>query len=410
MRLLTIILILLLSGSATANEIDSLKKKQDVQKFLAAHLGKTGMINLYRCLEIATAKRIEMDFLRPDTFFVQDPITLEMVKTTLPRDSSFFDNKSTRFQWENDSYDTMTAKMMSKNPHYHFYKKDLDGNKRTDLVVDAGIVIIVMDMGHKFDGHIFAYSALKFHGFMSLSNGSVASLIKHDHNLCPRPLGETLENTYLTDTIIDNTINPPSVKIDTFVVVSRPYRNGPQCERVDTIVNIYGAFTKYNPQFKPGGISKIIYSRVHSFYYGHPSYRSCIEIARDGRCQLRYFDYDTTYSARLDSARSSELFDLLAYIDVKSKKDNYAYQYKNDWETNGGGSFTTYFGDGTVKTIHIWEAGPPLGLDYLNAKIAEISDSVTWKATTGTNFSCPVINMPPIEEARKTKECGCDGL
>ncbi|HEY9178846.1 MAG TPA: hypothetical protein VIN07_14210 [Flavipsychrobacter sp.] len=392
--LLIIVFLFLNTGSVIANEIDSLKTKQDVQRFLSDKLGETGIILVRDFAEIAKDERIRMFLSEPDSVEVVDPVTHELVTVVVDRDSidlGFFD---TFRNMKNIVYDRVTEEMMNQYP-YHFYKADIDGNGKTDLVIDAGCLIVVMDTKGKYEGYMFAqHSALGFRKFVSLPDGPVGLVTQHDHNLC---WGSSIQQNdiEITDTTIDSTVSPGIVKVEHLGSFGITARTGPQCNKTDTIVYRYGGFAKYNSEFAPGNISKISYQYTVS---GGTTadYTICMEINKDGRCYLRYpkldvfqrVRYDRCLYAKLDSIRLGELFNYTSYINVKSKKDSYCEPINHA----SGGRIVVYFVDGNVKKISFWGAwSTPLDLMYLSKNISVISNSLHWQEPSKkpNDFVCP---------------------
>ncbi|MBW7914130.1 MAG: hypothetical protein H3C54_10665 [Taibaiella sp.] len=332
-----------------ANKIDSLTTKEEVQAFLAANLGESGVAFPLYCVDISQTEKIKM-YLSED-ISVEDPVTREVVlRTRVSVEPDSNDNCCKDYPFVNEKFSDIAP--LLNNDSFRIYKADLDGNGYTDIVVDGGIIVVVMDMIDRVEGYMFTpiQNVLRLEHGISLPDKSNAFLLKYKH--C-----------------------------------------GADTAAVDTIVYKYNAFVKYNPHYKSVGIRKINYYFSNSSDMVCIERQSCMEINKDGRCYLKYADppfepgrYDTTFSATLDSKQVSELWSLIGYINVNSKKDAYAH-----WINHGeGGTFVFYFDDGTVKRITVWATIPPISLRYLSKNIAGISRELKWSPSLSQpDFECP---------------------
>lgn len=364
-----------------ANPIDSLTSKNDVQKFLIANLSKSGVVFLNQCADIWQAEKIKpAKYVRDsiiDTVTIVDPETRKESKKVI---------KHERIQLPDCSPDTNNsplhypydklAQVMDRYP-WHLHKADIDHNGFTDLVVDAGIVIIVMDMGGKFEGHLFSDSpdlgSYSFKNFLSLQDNSTALLFRHDYNRCDDTMDIRLFNV------------------------------------VDTIVYKFHGFAKYSHFFKPIGISKIDY-----YYHSSSTERcadryDCIEINKNGQCFMQYLGGFThnlkdraIFSGTIDTVRLHELWNLVSYVDIKSKKDIYAC-----WiDHSSGGTFAIYFDDGSTKKITTWAYCPLMDLGYLSKKISDISRIIQWQPSKKHyGFECPCILSSELNYNLNGCEC-----
>jgi len=376
-----------------ANAIDSLSTKEDIQKFLVASLGKNGIILPDKC----------------EGIFVHDT----GIRYT---DTGTYDYP----------FDEV-VKMMDDAP-WHIYKEDIDCNGRTDMVIDAGIVLIVMDMGDHFEGHIFAgmpswyfptWNTYSFKNFIFLPDGTRALLLRHDHNPCRSVQHAVLKGnlSYVTNTVAGNTENTAPLKIDTLYKVTigndtawRPTYSTDSVRftvysfadtvdmrlynMTDTIVYKFNGFTNYKPCFKPGGISKIDYCYINIPHaMSTISTSACLEINKNGICFFQYLEeYNRCSSAILDSVRVQNLFNFISYIDMKSVQDLY---WCESLEGGVGGIFTIFFDDGTVKKISVWSHRLPMALGYLSKSLADISWALNWQPSDKPqDFKCS-CKMPP---------------
>lgn len=333
-----------------ANKIDSLSTKEQVMAFLAANLGESGVAFPLYCVDISQAEKIKM-YLSED-ISVEDPVTREVVlRTRVSVEPDSNDNCCKDYPFVNQKFSDIAP--LLNNDSFRIYKADLDGNGYTDMVVDGGIIIVVMNMIDKVEGYMFTpiQNVIRLEHGISLPDKSNAFLLKYKH--C-----------------------------------------GADTVTADTIVYKFNAFVKYNPHFKPVGIRKINYYFSNSSAMVCYERQNCMEINKDGRCYLKYADTpfdpgrygNTTFSATLDSKQVSELWSLIGYINVKSKNDAYAH-----WINHAeGGTFVFHFDDGTVKGITVWATVPPISLRYLSKNIAGISRELQWSpCESQPDFECP---------------------
>jgi len=381
-----------------ANEIDRLKTKEDVRKFLAANLGEKGFFS-GRCSQ---------------------PVSCEKVKEEIENDTSYH-HPALEDGSINLPFNYVTWAL--DNTDWHFYKADIDGNGYTDMVIDAGMVIVIMDMGGNIEGHVVSITAnprlYGFKDFISLPDGTSALVLRHDHNpdkLMARP-DQQGKIAYITDTLAGDNTNPGDIKIDTLskimtgidTLVSRKFDRGSIImdttyasyadtvdmrlyNMADTIVYKFYGFTVYKPGFKPVGISKIVYYyEDYGTVTGWVPANSCLEINKNGKCLLRYLYHepDTTFSAMLDSTRSRKLWRFMSGINVKPINERNSCVAIDGGE---GAIFAFYFDDGTVKKMEFWNCRLPMGLGYLSKAISDISEVLNWQLSeTNGDFQCPCV-------------------
>jgi hypothetical protein len=423
-----------------ANKIDSLKTQEDVQKFLFDNLGKNGIIYLNTCSEISWTEK-ERNFYYSqhppslDTVFFYGPTGVRETRVV----PHYPDIDSTNFEARPPGYpfDDIVSRM-DKTP-WHFYKMDIDGNRRTDIVVDAGIVIIVMDMGDHIEGHLFSnrhsysWDSYSFRNFVFLPDGTRALLLRHDYNPCKAVRHSYIKGdvTYITNTVASNKGNTAPLNIDTLYKISSGYDTDrlptyapgpvrmtlyPFSDTVDmqlynitdTIVYKFNGFTNYKPGFKPVGISKIDYDYINP---GHDISSitlgvSCLEINKNGKCFLQYPGYYQYYSAMLDSISLQNILNFISYIDIKSMKDFYLCEAM----FGTSGLFTVYFDDGTIKKINISSYHPPMALGYLSKSLSDISWSLNWQPSEKPQdfeYHYQYIPVSTNEMDHNAIECKC---
>ena len=156
----------------------------------------------------------------------------------------------------------------------------------------------------------------------------------------------------------------------------------------DTVVYKFNGFVQYRPILKPVNISKIAYYYYVSTDITDYNGYDCIEINRSGRCFLHYLNApnERYFEGVLDSSMLDELWKMVSYVDIKSKKES----YREESDHGSGAKFVIYFDDGTVKKIETW-CNCEMELSYVSKKIAEISAMRTlWKSSGPyPSFECP---------------------
>ena len=75
-----------LSINGYANIIESLSTKENVKKFLAAHLSQAGLYHHYRAADISQTEKSKMIMSGFDTFMVDDPITGGLIMKSVPKE------------------------------------------------------------------------------------------------------------------------------------------------------------------------------------------------------------------------------------------------------------------------------------------------------------------------------------
>ena len=377
MQILATILILLISnGIAKANTIDSLKTKQEVKNFLKSHFSHTDITFMYRYADLTVnakhrAHLLEPRSVVPDTIQVQDPITNEWFLKTLSHefDSIYYQCEEPNNYDVTYSFDSVAARMDDKG--YKFFKADIDGNGYTDLVIEAGPMIAVMDMVGKLEGHILSMqtdtSAYGLSPIISLPEGSVGLVIRN--GTCGPGMSGVKEN-----------------------------------KNIDTVVYEFRSFLKDNRDYKPSDISKINYQFIDNDGMPCDGFTT-MEIDVAGDCFLKYSQYSTAFSGRVEREQLDDLWNFVSYVNLKAKEDVYI-----NWATHTTGcALSVYFNDGTIKRIYAWDCSPSRSVNYLTKRIADICDSVDWQ---------PEATPPEFEDVRispsnnsvgdvTAKDCDC---
>lgn len=348
-----------------ANAIDSLSTKENVQKFLLTNFGKSGFISLYQYANISQSEKIKLYYSVPDTIRVEDPATGGYVAKTIPREYGSEKSLINDAQVpSNSSYDEVDS--IIKNSTFRFYKADIDHNGLTDLVVNAGIVIIVVDLVGKFEGHLFSpvvdSARLSFKYLVSLPDSSIGLVFR---------IERSWQNTF-----------------------DKKYNFS-----LDTIVYKFHGLLRYNGKFKSANISKIYYHYMRSYGNLRDGY-DCIEMDKDDKCYLQYSGYDAAFSGVIDTKRITQLWNLIAYTGL----DLIRGTYDIGMDHTDGIVLNVYLDDGSVKAIRFYGCHPSLGLTYVTKNISDISRQIKWQRSNRSyNFKCPC----KYPEKEKPASCNC---
>lgn len=372
-------LYLLISSVPTtwANAIDSLSGKRDVQNFLVNHFSNTGITHL-TMTDISS-----LDKNHPP-FVFDTPYPLDSLEATMKRTS-----------WQ-------------------FYKADINSDGHTDLVVDAGIVVIVVDTGNGFEAHTFStspvWNSYSFTRFFLLPDGTPALLLRHDHNpyRSVEHAGLHGKVAYITDTIAVNGATTSYVRVDTLYKITTgrerlwpiPSQGNPRdtatipyadtvdlrlYNMTDTIISINNGFTIYKSGLAPADIS-----RIHYYCYLSGgitgNFDACLEINKHGKSFYQHAGEPPVFSGMLDSATTNMLWRFMRHVDFISKKDNYF----SETDHSSGCVFTIYFDNGTTKTINFWAYDLPIDLAYLGKMLYNAGRTVNWQPCgKHEGFNCP---------------------
>lgn len=409
--------------SADTNAIDTLLTKEHVRTFLKTSLGRKGIIAMGgECAElyfprVYIPKPHSSD---PDTIIIKDPVTDSIFIHIAPHDTA-----ADRADWErileeeccfpaNKDFKYLDEDL-DRN-EWQFYKADVDGNGLTDLIIDWGQVIVVLDKGSGIEGHIIhGVHYPDTHGFkrfITLPAGNTALLLRNDQNIykdhfTDKP-GKVSYITYAKAGIVPY---PPFTNNDTLYKIITGDAYGMEISYVDTldmrlynltdtVVYIAGGFTPFRLNTRSETISRICYLYYLSTDLTGDRFggQTCIEINKDGSCILQndsriivsHRDYNANdtlafFTGRENTNRLKTLWEFASYIDLKTKEDD----YHEETDHTSGGMFAIYFDDGTVKKIGFW-GSVPIELGYLSKELSEISQHVRWQlASTKQPFRCP---------------------
>lgn len=411
-----------------AHVIDALKTKEDVKQFLTSRFAAKGIDYPIWYYRIFQGAQFPLEYIpnyyAPDTIVVTDPETNKDIIKTVQRELNpdYYIRKDTDIYRYKVPFDTIQNRI-AEFP-YAFYKADIDGNGYTDLVVDAGIVIIVMDNGNTFDAYTFSasadYPSYSFKGFMPLPDGSNALLLRHDYNPSTSVEHAHLPTvtTYIIDTVRKNntiridTIYKIATTVDSFEVTMGSCR-GPikkvtlkyadtvdmrLYNKIDTIVYKFNAFARYRKTYKPANITKLYYN-----YYHYMDANDFIEINKSGQCFMQYDSRYGNFIGKQDSKKLSDLWNLLSYIGIQSKYQFYNSEYASPHEADY--RFIVHFDDGTVKDITSRGCGDT-ELYALSKMIAEISADIKWQPVKQlSNFDSMHHDLPSFSDGANCYIC-----
>lgn len=409
--------------STLGNSIDTLSSKESIQRFLTAYFKNGGITYINHLTGLKQSEQVQFYLSDNDTVLVEDPITREYVFNILPRDTIDLIDCDTGTSTTEIGYSNIENYIEKKFTQYA--KVDIDNNGYTDLVIDAGGVLVIMDMGDKLEGHILN-DCPDFHSYcyvksVTLPDGSNAIILRR--NPCTIEYSSLLEYnsvfqkyTPAVSYVVDTTYQigaKTEMPVDTlYKVISffdtipahssltgdsvakeiRAYRDTVyehRYNKMDTIVYRYGDFAKYNRRFIREEISKV-------YFYDHVHISpASMEINKDGTCYLKYAAYDTILTGHANEVLLNELWEYISYIGIKEKNSHYTCMIEagnpimqNRYMQNS--HMHIYYDDGTVKKFTFNNGIPPMELGYVMNKIFTISMTVNWKSTNEeTDIKCP---------------------
>ncbi len=298
--------------TACANAIDSLETKEDVMKFLSSHFGK--------------------EYENYSLFF--DNNGGAKIDTRLPK------RKQDALRAHNE-YDRIAHRSNS------FYKVDIDNDGETDLVIDAGISMVVFGKGGKYlqltieSG--WSSASYFYKEKITLPDGTPVLLFRHERS------GEKW---------------PDDDKV-AFIT--------------DTLVYKFNKIVEYNSHPPPSYVQKIVFVNHPACFGDCTSY--VIEINRNGYAmkEILYGKAGDSsrdlFVQRLDRTTLSEVWGLLAYMDVRSLDSSYSIP-ASDMAT---ALLSFYFDDGSIKKISDYGFCGTIGLTSLYANIFSLQDSGRWQ-------------------------------
>ena len=299
-----------------ANVIDSIKTNEDVIKFLSTNLDSDALI------------RVNIN-----DFIYQE-------KALQVTDS--FQSKTIRKEYRSNT----------------FFKTDIDGNGKTDLIVEGSYSFIVLDMGNKY---VFL----------------------------PIPVDELIGAVKLPD-------QSTGLIVWNNMGISDNSRYSKTVSQTDTIVYKYGGLVEYNEHPAYVKVNKID-------FWKHPAcFGDCtelfMEINKNGTAVYQSAtgsrDLDEVRFSSIDSIQLAEILNLVAYIEIKYPKNRY-----RPAPTETAAAFLNiYFEDGSVTKI--WDPGSnrTAGLATLYGKLLALQISRNWQLWPTTNpplytylADCPII-------------------
>lgn len=354
--------------SGHAGAVDTLHTKADVLLFLSTNNSNINVLSVRSFLNIYKPERVVNYSAHIDTYEVPDPVTRNLVQTTVTTDA-----KTRTFPADTPTkYPNYIPKqlndLLNTNP-WSYHKVDIDGNGYTDIILDVDQqgVYVIMDMGNKLVGHLLMdcpdFSYYSFKKSILLTDNTKALLLKR--NNCKR---EHHSHTHDVTT--------------------------------DTLVYMNNCFLKYNTEYKGNNILKVVYQYTKSTGFGEDGTR-CIEVNSNGHCYLSCSGASSIRTATIEKNDLNTLLNVTSYIYLPK---NEAYYSAITHAT--GSTFIIYYTDGTKRAISFWGYKPPIGLGYLSKSISDISKKLHWETTTvHTKFECPQIlseEYYPISDEQPT--------
>ncbi|MCB0695905.1 MAG: hypothetical protein KDC07_00990 [Chitinophagaceae bacterium] len=399
-----------------------------MEQFLSVELGETGVLYFKRCTGISVTERNRLYnhlyFEIPDTIYVEDPVTSEVYRTTVQRDSSGLRTLDSQSLSLFIPYDRIVSLM--KEQSWHMYKADIDRNGNTDLVIDIGMsgTIVLMDMGERVEGHALLdnkdFLSYSFRKFTLLPDGSTALVLRHNPCTLRERTARPSTISYITDTITGGTSG--GSRIDTMYKIvtiidsiynwnaGKPYYSY-RCVQSDTVdmkryhvydtlVYQFDGFVKYNAHSIHKSIAKIVY---HKIFSSDDPMNACVEVNVNGACYLRFEEHDATFSGTINRAELVSLWGLAEYLDID--RNEYSDNC-NDDQIRHGNVFVIQFEDGTIKEIVFGKCTPPMGLGYLSKKLSDISRTVYWQPAEKCSVpECICKHKPEVQWSGARCDC-----
>lgn len=286
---------------AHANAIDSIRTKEDVVRFISAHLDK---------------KQFDLSGLfMPQQIVIDPDVTADK-----------------REQWLQAYYRDYRSN--------NFYKTDIDGNGKTDLIVNGGYSFIIMDKDTGFETYQVGIDIDSFVNTIQVPGGGKGLLYK-----CLKMVNaywQRIDSTYF-----------------------------------DTLVYRYNNFVEYHGHPASLAIKKVgLYDLTP--VYGPRVYYPFFEIDKNGLAKLTRADgkHDTKdfLRANLDTL-ANDFWGLLTYMDPASMKNEYNNVAITDLSTS---RLNIYFEDGSVKNIQDYAFFGTMGLRSLYNIIFKWEKSDIW--------------------------------
>ena len=277
----------LLPFYGNANKIDRIKSKKGVVKFLA--------------------NNIESYYRRLDLFSKKQPVLADGIQHGCRSNS--------------------------------FYKVDIDGDGRTDLIVDGVYCFVVLDKGTHFEMHYlddFPRVRYSFNRVLSIK-GNLTGLILNDVT--------TNINGVITES------------------------------KADTVLYQFGGFVEFNSNQRSSKISSVLFSSSQCF--GEcPVYS--IEVSSDGSAKynaIRYLDSIGEFEAVISDTEVAKLFNLLDYIKFETLKSEYRIRVSD----HSTATLEIVFDDGKRKKISDYGECGTIGLKRVYETMYDLTKRIAWK-------------------------------
>lgn len=248
--------------------------------------------------------------------------------------------------------DTLHSAFIDTNKS--FYKMDIDGNGKTDIIISGGSVII-----------------------MHLDSGYIAYIIDVMGFLWGIPYSFE-KAIYLDDhTTVLLYIHPQHMELGIY------YRDSSIVH--DTLIFKFNNFINYHQQQMRPKIKRIIFWD-HSACYGDCS-ETYVEINKNGAAIYNHRPDGVKDSISVlvnvfDYKQVRELWNLLVCIDMMSLSDNYSINSHHE----NTAMLNIYFDDGTVKKIHDYGFSGTLGLRAVYNKLYDLKQSTGWQEWQYANW------------------------
>ncbi len=267
-----------------------------------------------------------------------DDHSIDSIKS--PGDVNAFLARVDKKRWSNRTVffaDTSDTSTFGKNK---FFKLDLDGNGRTDLVVNGVYLLAVTDMGGgRYGSEILNY-------YYPADSSVLKEIIYRK--------GRPLLVVHGEDTAANQAVVYP---------------------RLDTLTFIHGGFMEYNPKPKRVRISEVSFEASGCF--GNcPSFKLSITADRKATYLARMYNpVQGSFAARLDPSVFELLLETMTYAKIEQLKEDYAVEPSD----NPIAYLRVKFSNGRVKHIRDYGQRGTFGLRNVYRQLFDLRTTQKWQ-------------------------------
>lgn len=262
-------------------------------------------------------------------------------------DVNAFIKKNVKFDWKIEVFLPETPADTPRFGLHRFFKLDLDGNGRTDLLINDEHLLAILDEGDsRYTSHFIVWGQ------------------KHDR------LHKRLSR------LIDQP--DPMLVIQRYNAFFSRIINGDTIHRkevTDSLIYRYGNFIEYNARPDDWSIQKIILKT--SYCFGDcPSFD--LEIQTDRSAVFKSHGYNNlpsgVYKGVIDSTTFNNLVGTIRYMQLASLKDRYSI-FATD---HSGADLEIWFANGLVKKVDDYGMEGTYSLKSVYAQMFDLRETQEW--------------------------------